>query len=250
MLAEERQSKILNIVNEQKATTVLELSKRLNISESTIRRDLNFLDSINKLTKVHGGATALNVIYNTSEDDVVKKSKLNIEQKSKVARYAASLIRDSDFVYIDAGTTTGLLINYVIAKDVVFVTNGINTAKDIAKLGFNVNIISGRVKSKTEAVIGNDAIKCIEKYNFTVGFFGTNGIDVRCGFTTPDIDEARIKTEAISKCREKYILTDNNKFNKISSVTFAKITDAKIITTRCIDAFIKSQAYITEVDLL
>ena len=79
--------------------------------------------------------------------------------------------------------------------------------------------------------MGVEAISSLEKYNFTKGFFGTNGISDYRGFTTPDIKEASVKKEAIKRTRNPYILADKNKFSEISCITFAKINEAVIITT-------------------
>lgn len=116
MLPEERYAAILKMVEEKRAVTVSELTEALNSSESTIRRDLAALDNIGKLNKVHGGATAIDVFYSTKDDDVSIRQSRNTEQKNAIGKYAASLIQENDFVYIDAGTTTEALINYITEK--------------------------------------------------------------------------------------------------------------------------------------
>lgn len=92
MLSEERFEVILKLLEEKNTVTVNELVEKLNTSESTIRRDLNHLDKEKKLKKVHGGATSLNIIYDTKEDEVLVRQSLNVDEKAKIAKYAASLI--------------------------------------------------------------------------------------------------------------------------------------------------------------
>lgn len=82
----------------------------------------------------------------------------------------------------------------------------------------------------TEAVVGTDAVESLKKYNFTKCFIGTNGIDTERGFTTPDIDESMVKTTAIDQSYVSYILADHTKFGIITSVSFADIQKACIIT--------------------
>lgn len=231
MLTEERYAAILKMVEKKRVVTVSELTEALNSSESTIRRDLTALGNIGKLNKVHGGATAIDVLYSTKDDDVSIRQNRNTEQKKAIAKYAASLIRENDFVYIDAGTTTDLLINYITEKNAVYVTNGTVHAKKLAQKGCKVFILGGELKMATDAVVGNEAISSLKKYNFTKGFFGTNGISAKIGYTTPDVSEALVKAEALSKCGEKYVLADPSKFNSISPITFAGLESACIITT-------------------
>ena len=108
MLTEQRFDIILKLLEERKSITVTELRELLDASESTVRRDITALDKAGKLTKVFGGAVALNHKVTAYEPTVAQKSELNKEEKKKIAKYAASLITSDDFVYLDAGTTTGL----------------------------------------------------------------------------------------------------------------------------------------------
>ena len=83
----------------------------------------------------------------------------------------------------------------------------------------------------TEAIVGEEAVSSVEKYNFTKGFWGANGISMQRGFSTPELKEALVKKRSMENCRECYILADDSKFNQISSVTFAPFESAKVITT-------------------
>lgn len=248
MLTEERYSAILRFLDERKAATVQELGELLNASESTIRRDLNSLHSLGRLNKVHGGATSIDNGYSTTEDDVSVKYSLNTEEKAAISRYAASLISPNDFVFLDAGTTTEQMIDFITETSAVFVTDGVFLAKKLAKRGFTVFVPAGRIKATTEAVVGSETVESLCRYNFTIGFFGTNGVAVREGFTTPDIDEARVKTAAMDRCKRRIILADPSKFGKVSSVTFAKLSAAEIVTTRLEDSQFRKHTKITEVE--
>lgn len=231
MLTEERREKITEIINEKRAVTVTELVEALDTSAATIRRDLTALDLENRICKVFGGATALNAIdVNTTEDEVSAKVLRNVREKDLISKYAASLIQDNDFVYIDSGTTTLKLISYLNNQKAKYITNGIVHAKKLIEKNLDTMIIGGRVKSATEAIIGPDCIDGIRKYHFTKAFMGTNGISVPAGYTTPDVDEALVKAEAIRHSYMTYILADHSKFGQVSSVTFAEISACCIIT--------------------
>ncbi len=231
MLTEERFAKILSILESMGSVTVQQLMAELNASESTIRRDLNTLDASGKLTKVHGGAILKAVAYSTKDDNVINRKEKNREAKNVIAKYAAGLITAGDFVYLDAGTTTELMIEYITSRQAVFVTNAISHAKRLAERGFTAYLLGGEFKAITEAIVGEEAVAALEKYNFTKGFWGANGISTQRGFSTPELKEAMVKKKSMENSIERYVLADDSKFGQISSVTFAPFESATVITT-------------------
>ncbi len=231
MLTEERHDRIVNLLRVQGSATVTELAHMLDTSESTIRRDLTSLDRMGRLKKVHGGATAVSEQISINEPDFDTKAALNVAEKAAIGRTAAGYIQNTDFVFIDAGTTTAALIDYIPSGvKATFVTNGIVQARALIRRGLKTYILGGLIKPGTEAVVGSDSINNIKKYNFTKAFIGTNGINLPEGFTTPDIEEARLKTEAIRNSFVTYILADSSKFDIMSAVTFAELKQCCIIT--------------------
>ena len=232
MLTEERHKLILEKLDKESVVYLNDLVKILDTSESTIRRDLTALHKAGLLNKVHGGATSLKEIkINTSDEIIENRQNLNIDEKLQIAKYAASLIKDNDLVYLDAGTTTELMIDFINNTKAIFVTNGIVHARKLMKKKCTTYILGGEVKLLTEAIIGVETVNALKKYNFTKGFFGANGIDIERGFTTPDLREALVKEEALNRCKNRYILSDKSKFDQISSITFGQIRNANIITT-------------------
>lgn len=233
MLTQERRDQIVAIINEKNAVTVQELMDEFNASAATIRRDLTVLHDEKKILKVFGGATSINSgDVTTYEPSVTAKATLNVEEKDLISKYAASLINDNDFVYIDSGTTTLEMIKYIDNTNAKYITNGIVHAKKLLEKGLNTMIIGGKCKAATEAIIGPDCIEGIRKYHFTKAFMGTNGISLNAGYTTPDVDEAQVKEEAVKHAYVSYILADHTKFGQVSSVTFAPIESCCIITNK------------------
>lgn len=229
MLSEERYKIILNKLERESVVYLTDLVELLNTSESTIRRDLNTLHKKGLLKKVHGGATSLdNIKINTIDDKVEYRQSLNMPEKIKIGEYAASLIEDSDLVYIDAGTTTEHMMDFIKDTKAIFVTNGIVHARKLIQKNLETFILGGEIKLTTEAIIGVEAINSLKKYNFTKCFLGANGVDIKSGFTTPDIKEALVKEEALNKSKEVFILCDSSKFDKVSSITFSDIKNSKI----------------------
>lgn len=247
MLTEERHSIILETVNKKKSVGLRELCELLGISESTVRRDLSLLDEKGLLIKVRGGAITIDDKFTVVEPDVSEKAELFAAEKEAIARYAASLIEDGDFVYIDAGTTTEKMIELIPSKSVTFVTNAFINAKKLAQRGFKVMILAGEIKATTEAVVGSEAVITLMNYNFTKCFMGVNGISLKGGFSTPDKREAAVKKTAIFRSKEVFILGDHSKFGKITSVEFAGISCGKIITDKVPDKKYLSEALVKEV---
>lgn len=230
LLFEERASKITSFINRAGAATVAELARAAGTSESTVRRDIIELDRRGALRKVYGGAVKISGSVTTGEYDVQTKSSIMREEKLRIARYAAATIHSDDLVYIDAGTTTELMIPYIDAPGAVFVTNGIAHAKLLTQAGYTVYMTGGRLKLTTEAIVGHDAVMSLARYNFSKCFMGTNGIDTVRGYTTPDVDEALVKEAAVARSYVAYVLADSGKFGIVSSVTFSPIDKALIVT--------------------
>lgn len=248
MLTEERHSIILEQIRQNNSVTLAELCKLLETSESTVRRDLTSLDERGLIKKVHGGAvSAEDNSLNLVEHDVESKSKMFTEEKIAIARYAASLVDDGDFVFIDAGTTTEKMIDFLPNKKVTFVTNAFTHAKKLAQRGFKVYIPAGEIKVTTEAIVGAECVNNLQSYNFTKSFIGANGVSISAGITTPDRNEASIKSAVIHNSRNTYILADHSKFDQIASVTFAQLGGVKIITDRLEDKRYLTKANIKEV---
>lgn len=248
MLTQERFCEILKLLDKKQSVTVQELVDTLNTSESTIRRDLGELHRQGRLIKVHGGATAVHMNYETRDAEVAVRQDRNREEKRRVAKYAAGLIGPMDFVYLDAGTTTELMIDFIEEKEASFVTNSAIHAKLLARKGIRVYLLGGEFKGATEAVVGGETVQSLKKYHFTKGFWGTNGIGRTAGFTTPEPAEALVKQASMAQTTKKYVLADPSKFSQLSSITFADFTDAEIITTRVGDPAYEECENIIETD--
>lgn len=237
MLSEQRYKMILKLLKEKRSITITELTTFLNISESTARRDITALDKAGKLVKVFGGAVLSDYTYLSTEPTVAQKTEVNKEEKQKIARYASSFVEPQDFIYLDAGTTTGYIIDFLQNKNITVVTNAVAHAQKLAVNGFRVLLVGGALKSSTEAVVGTTAVLMLKDYHFTKGFFGTNGVSKKTGFTTPDGSEALVKKTAMEQCKKVYILCDYSKFNTVSFVKFASLDAGTIITDREIEDF-------------
>lgn len=228
MLTEERHNIILEVLKKEGIVKLNELVKLTDTSESTIRRDLTFLENKKALKRVHGGATLLK----GSQEEPSYNEKLiqKISEKSKIAKYAAELIEDGDCVYLDGGTTTFEMIKYIDKKNIIVVTNGIKHIDELLENNITGYIIGGKVKATTKVVVGSDALINFKKFRFDKAFLGINGIHLEFGFTTPDLEEASLKQAAIELSKEAFVLADESKFGEITFVKVGDLEEATIIT--------------------
>lgn len=232
MLAQERYRIILDQLSADGTATVAGLSARLGASEATVRRDLNALAKAGKLQKVFGGAASIRQM-GLFEERVSRREQQMFAEKDVIAAYAATLIRDDDFVFIDSGTTTACMIPHLTNANATYVTNGVLHAYRLLSAGFKVHLIGGRLRPETEAIVGAEALRGLMKYNFTKAFMGTNGITEDEGFTTPDAEEASVKAAAIERSFVAFVLADHTKFNRVFPVTFSRADACCILTDKC-----------------
>ena len=235
MLAEERFSLILELLNRKRTATVQELCEALNTSESTIRRDLTELDRMGKLNKVHGGATLPDSRFLADEPTMEAKETLAVEQKRSIAAAAARLVNAQDAVFIDAGSTTLELARALTgeALKASYVTNGVAHARVLAQKGCRVYLPGGLLRPQTEAIVGAATVSSIQQYNFTKAFMGANGVALEAGFTTPDPEEAAVKATAVHRARETWFLVDDAKFARVYPAVITELHSGAILTNRC-----------------
>lgn len=230
MLTPERYQLIMDQIEKRDVVKIQELISMTNASESTIRRDLSTLEERGFLKRVHGGASKLS--NSRQEPDMLEKSSKNLQDKLKIAEEAASLLEEGDCIYLDAGTTTLNMIDFIDhTKDIVVVTNGVMHIDALIRKGIPFYLLGGYVKHRTGAMIGGASLTAVSQYRFDKSFLGVNGVHIEAGFTTPDPDEALLKTKAVRQAKNAYVLADPSKFGEISFAAFAALGDAAIITT-------------------
>ena len=230
-----RWSRILELCEKQSAVTVQQLVKELQISEATVRRDLQNMENQGLLVRFHGGARMIDA--QRLEKTMTMKSLLNVEEKEKISRCGASLIEDGQIVFLDAGTTTYNLIDYIEAKNITVVTTGIPHLTRLSQRNIKTFALSGFVKPSTVAVTGKETVHQISNMNFDIALLGANGVHPQAGFTTPEEYEGEVKTMAIHRAKKSYILADKSKFNKLCFVRFANLNEATVIIDEKIDDF-------------
>ncbi|RDW20234.1 DeoR family transcriptional regulator [Oceanobacillus arenosus] len=228
MLTEERYAFILNELKHNGIVKMHELMMALQCSESTIRRDLDQLEKNGELRRVHGGAKRIYRLDDELSNN--EKTLKNVQEKVAIAKLAASLIEKNDIVFIDAGTTTLAMIDYIENGNITVVTNGILHASLLTDRNITTYLIGGKIKPSTKAIIGPTSFNELRNYRFNKTFLGINGIDREFGCTTPDPEEAALKSLAIKQASITYMLADQSKWNKVNFANVCDLEEVTIIT--------------------
>ena len=228
MLKSERKKLILEELSKHKIVSLEKLVGLLDTSESTVRRDLDELESENKLRRVHGGAE---LPHSLQEETIQEKSVKNLQEKKLIAQKASSLIKEKDVIFVDAGSTTAFLIKELERKDITVVTNSIHHAVQLVDKQIPTVIIGGGVKMTTDASIGGVALNQINQLHFDRAFIGMNGVDEGY-YTTPDMEEGAVKRAILENAKQTYVLADSSKIGQSSFAKVAPLKRAIVITSK------------------
>jgi DeoR family fructose operon transcriptional repressor len=238
MIIAERQEKLLQVIQKSHFLALADLMTMLNVSASTLRRDLDALEAAGKVHRVHGGVESLlDGTGRARELSIAEKMAENADAKRAIAKRAAQVVRGGDIIFLDAGTTTGEMIPFLaeIKPVITVVTNSVHHAARLSDLMMPVMVIGGMVKQTTDATIGAAAAEQISQLAFDKSFLGTNGVTSEAGFTTPDIEEAAIKRTVIAHSTHPYVLADQSKVGGTAFAKTADLSDATLITDKLPD---------------
>lgn len=229
MLKTERKQLILEELNQHHVVSLEKLVSLLETSESTVRRDLDELEAENKLRRVHGGAELPHSLQ--EEETIQEKSVKNLQEKKLLAQKAASLIKEKDVIFIDAGTTTAFLIHELVNKNITVVTNSIHHAAQLVEKQIPTVMVGGNVKTATDASIGGVALNQINQLHFDRAFIGMNGVDDGY-YTTPDMEEGAVKRAILENAKQTYVLVDSSKIGQTFFAKVAPLKRAIVITSQ------------------
>ncbi|WP_241685218.1 DeoR/GlpR family DNA-binding transcription regulator [Companilactobacillus metriopterae] len=232
LLKKERFIKILSNLDEKNVITVNDLTEKLNVSDMTIRRDLDELASSGKLIRIHGGAQKIN--STTGEEASIRdKRSINLKEKQEIAKIAANEIKDFETIFIGPGTTLELIAQYI--KDVHSI-RVITISVDVFQSFINENVdcelilTGGTYRKRSGTLIGTVANNTIESLKFDKAFIGVNGIK-NADLMTANTEEGELQNIALNNSTTKYITADKHKLNKNDFYVFYNLTDADYLIT-------------------
>ncbi|WP_297280903.1 DeoR/GlpR family DNA-binding transcription regulator [uncultured Anaerococcus sp.] len=224
MFNEERHNYIMSKLNTSERVSVSELSRDLNVSEVTIRKDLNYLENQKFLKRTHGGAI-LNNIHVKSEPIETKLSK-NIEQKRKIARLAKDFLKDGLNIFLDAGTTIQAISTELIEfNDLNIITYDLEIAHELSKYSnISVYVLGGYVEKDTKTSMSIEGFQNISNMHADICFIGTDAFDDNFVYSTSE-NKAKIKNKMIENSAVSILMCDSSKYKKKGLYSFYRSSD-------------------------
>ena len=222
MTTYERRQSLLDVLRKQPGLRVPELALALDVSEGTVRNDLNALENEGRLKRVHGGAI-LNHQDQFQNNSFVRRYKQNISAKLTIARDAALLVKDGDSIFLDASSTCYYFARELFKRrELRVVTNGFEVARELAENpSNNVVLIGGVVNNNSSSVTGLLSEHIIEELSIEKTFLSCSGFSLERGMTEILLAEAQIKRKVIESSQQLYALVDSSKFGKEDLTSFA-----------------------------
>ena len=231
MLAIERRTGILAELQLEKSVLVSDLSKKYNVTEETIRRDLEKLAKDGLAKKTYGGAV---LVENISAEVSYKiRAKTNKEQKTEIARKISELIEPGENIMLDASSTCVLIAKKLKdKKKLTIITNSVEILLEYAD-SKNANVIStgGALRESSLSLVGHDAERLIERFTVDKAIISCKGLDLEKGITESNVAEMEIKKAMAGNAKQVVLAVDSSKFNKLSFIKLLELQKIDMIVT-------------------
>lgn len=233
MYAEERQQAIAELVSERGRVSVNDLSERFSVTTETVRRDLSLLERMSLVRRVHGGAVPAHSLL-MLESGLSERDVDLLAEKDQIAMTALRLLpTGGGTLFIDAGSTTARLAA-VLPKDQrwTVVTHSVPIAAMLAPMpNIDLHVLPGRVRTATQAAVGQETVESLARLRADIAFLGTNGVTIGHGFSTPDREEAAAKRAMARHAQRVAVLADATKVGQERTVRFAELDEADVLVT-------------------
>ncbi|MFD2612495.1 DeoR/GlpR family DNA-binding transcription regulator [Paenibacillus gansuensis] len=232
MLVAERYERIVQLVNEKGSIRVSELSELCQVTEETIRRDLDRLEQAGRLRRSHGGAVS--VKDQQPEIPYFEREVMHAGEKKRIAEEAVKRVSAGDKILLDASTTAWYMAQILPDLPITVLTNSIKVAMELSgKEQVEVISTGGLLARRSLSYVGPSAERSLEEYHVDKAFLSCKGIHPERGISESNELQARIKQQMLRAAEYTYLLADASKFGTPS---FARIGDLKeihhIITDR------------------
>lgn len=223
------QDNILQFIKQKNITKTKEIEEKFKLTQSSTRRYLIKLENDGLIERLFG-EVILKESQTFKDQDFNAKINSNVDIKKKIAQYAAKLAQNYKTIFIDSGSLCYFLLEHLDKKIELF-TNSLSNAKRAIDLGFeNINIIGGRVKQSTKAIVDLNEEELL-KINFPIAFIGVNAIDELGNLYTPEKKEAKAKSDIMKRSIITIVLAESEKFNSKSTFIFNDQNQNIIIVT-------------------
>ncbi|RLK63459.1 DeoR/GlpR transcriptional regulator [Atopobacter sp. AH10] len=223
MLKNERWKIIQEMLSQKDIVTVSDIVERLDVSDMTVRRDLNELEKNGILKRVHGGAVG-NDRYPHQELSHKDKQIMHMAEKEKVAEQAVTLVEDNDIIFMGPGTTLEAMATKLKNPNIVVVTNCLPVFQKLIANEVKTYLLGGEIRLKTEAFNGEITMNSLKNMHFHKAFFSCNGI-VDNKVMTATLAEGITQELALENATERYLLIDSSKIGQKDFYEFYNLAD-------------------------
>lgn len=213
---------------EHQSASLDELVEVFDVSKNTIRRDVQELVDQGDLKKVYGGVSVVHKKLESFQDRQIR----NQQQKALISEKAASFVEDGDFIFIDSGTTTIEMFDFLKEKNLTIFTNSIDFI--VLALPFeNLNVISvgGMLDRKTNSFVNPRNMELFKDYNIKKAFMASTGISLMNGVTNASPLESELKKTIVNRSSEVYLLVDHDKFDRYGLMTYCSLNELDFLIT-------------------
>ncbi|HPR81453.1 MAG TPA: DeoR/GlpR family DNA-binding transcription regulator [Enterococcus sp.] len=229
MLKEERQQKILDLLDEHTYLSIVDIAEKLEVSDMTIRRDITELSQQKKLNKLYGGAQRLEILE--KERSTEEKIQSNVEEKKYIGRIMNSIIPDNSTIFVGAGTTILYALPEIKRKNIFVTTNSLIAFNYLKEhTNYRILLSGGEFSPITEEFIGEVAIKAFENLNIDIAFAATNGV-FEDNITTAQFDEGAVQNAVFKKSKVRCVVADSSKLGVSDVYTFRRLSDIDYLIT-------------------
>jgi len=231
MLAIERRNKILEILQKESRVVVNDLSTLFDVTEETIRRDLEKLEKEGFAKKTYGGA----IVSESPNVDLPYKvrKEANVAKKQQIAEIVSSLIEDGDRIMLD-GSSTAVFVAKQLKnkKNLTIITNSIEILLELSNIpGWKVLSTGGELKEGSNSLIGYQAENMIGNYHVNKAVISCKGVDIKKGITDSNDMDKNIKKLMLDSSDMKILVVDNSKFDKISFTRICELSYIDVVIT-------------------
>ncbi len=226
-----RQRIIAEFIEEKREVTLASLRNLVpDVSEMTIRRDLEALEHTGHIVRVHGGARSVKAINMLVEDVFSKRLVKSVKEKREICKKAMQYIENNKSIYIDAGSTTMMLAENMPDKNLLISTCGLNVAAELLRLEKpRINLLGGEVNKISISTSGPSARASIENLNFDVAFIASTAFSEKQGFSCGNVHDCELKREVLRRAALRIVLMDSSKIGRTMPYTFARPNDIDIL---------------------
>ncbi len=233
MRVNQRENSIVEYINQFESATVSELSSHFNVSEITIRRDLERLSEKRVINRFHGGARRMDAPeIEASVTEFRQKSESMLQEKVRIGQRACQFVKDFDTVFMNSGTTVLQFLKQLQCQGVTIVTNNVAALDTPHYPGIDILMLGGVYNERTRSVGGEITSSNLLNIYSTCTILGVNALDLNEGMTTSVYHECTANNAMISHSRGKVIvLADSSKMGKISSYVSSPLSKIDVIIT-------------------